>query len=68
MVPANVNDYFVIRFCVCSQNSSSEDIGNFVNLMKERNIINSFVLNKCVFFALSNFIKSFGTNFLIQQF
>ena len=50
MVPANVNDYFVIRFCVCSQNSSSEDIGNFVNLMKERNLINSFVLNICVFF------------------
>ena len=28
MVPANVNDYFVIRFCVCAQNSTSEDIGN----------------------------------------
>ena len=27
MVPANVNDYFVIRFCVCAQNATSEDIG-----------------------------------------
>lgn len=27
MVPANVNEYFVIRFCVCAQNATSEDIG-----------------------------------------
>ena len=27
MVPANVNDYFVIRFCVCAQNATSSDIG-----------------------------------------
>jgi len=26
MVPANVNEYFVIRFCVCAQNATSEDI------------------------------------------
>ena len=29
MVPANVNEKFVIRFCVCAQNATDEDIGEF---------------------------------------
>ena len=28
MVPASVNDKFVIRFCVCAQNATDDDIGN----------------------------------------
>ena len=32
MVPANVNDYFVIRFCVCAQNATSEDIGTLLKI------------------------------------
>jgi hypothetical protein len=27
MVPASVNEKYVIRFCVCAQNASDEDIG-----------------------------------------
>ena len=27
MVPASVNDKYVIRFCVCAQNATEEDIG-----------------------------------------
>ena len=27
MVPANVNDKFVIRFAICSQNATDDDIG-----------------------------------------
>lgn len=27
MVPASVNDKFVIRFCVCAQNATDDDIG-----------------------------------------
>ena len=26
MVPASANDFFVIRFCVCAQNATEEDI------------------------------------------
>ncbi len=28
MVPANVNEKYVIRFCVCAQHAVDEDIGN----------------------------------------
>ena len=28
MVPANVNEKFVIRFCVCAQNATDDDIGD----------------------------------------
>lgn len=27
MVPASVNDTYVIRFCVCAQNATDDDIG-----------------------------------------
>lgn len=27
MVPASVNDKYVIRFCVCAPNATDEDIG-----------------------------------------
>ena len=29
MVPANVNDKYVIRFCVVAQNATEADIGTF---------------------------------------
>ena len=31
MVPASVNERFVIRFCVCAQNATEEDIGTKSN-------------------------------------
>ena len=40
MVPANVNDYFVIRFCVCAQNATSEDIGTDDNNLNQIEIRN----------------------------
>lgn len=32
MVPANVNDKYVIRFCAVAQNITEDDIGAFQNL------------------------------------
>ena len=34
MVPASVNDNYVIRFCVCAQNATEEDIG--MNIRRNR--------------------------------
>lgn len=39
-MPASVNERYVIRFCVVTQNCTEEDIGNtfeFLNLKKENN-------------------------------
>lgn len=30
MVPASVNDKYVIRFCVVAQNASDDDIGKYL--------------------------------------
>ena len=32
MVPASVNDKYVIRFCVCAQNATDDDIGKYLSL------------------------------------
>jgi len=37
MVPASVNDNYVIRFCVCAQNATDEDIGNYIIKSLTRN-------------------------------
>lgn len=45
MVPANVMDQFVIRFCVVQQHATREDIGKFLSFRKHTFI--SF-RDKCV--------------------
>ena len=34
MVPASVNDKYVIRFCVCAQNATDDDIGKYSGMQK----------------------------------
>lgn len=34
MVPASVNDKYVIRFCVCAQNATDDDIGTYSGVQK----------------------------------
>ena len=34
MVPASVNDKYVIRFCVCAQNATDDDIGTYSGMQK----------------------------------
>lgn len=34
MVPANVNDKYVIRFCAVAQNATEDDIGNEIKKLK----------------------------------
>ena len=34
MVPASVNDKYVIRFCVCAQNATDDDIGRYSGMQK----------------------------------
>ena len=34
MVPASVNEKYVIRFCVCAQNATDDDIGEFLTILQ----------------------------------
>lgn len=47
MVPANVNDKYVIRFCAVAQNVTEDDIGEFICL--------DFFLNFNHFFSMFSF-------------
>ena len=38
-MPASVNDYFVIRFCVCAQSATEEDIGRMASSSKQSRTI-----------------------------
>ena len=39
MVPANMHDKFVIRFCVCAQNAIEEDIFTAWGIIKEHDLV-----------------------------
>lgn len=50
MVPANVMDRFVIRFCVVQQHATREDIGTFFlnKIYNKRNIQNKLIFSSLV--------------------